>query len=407
MSHCVVPDWNLRQQRQEQVGGGDGANRSSPVQIRQIHTRHSYCPSSMFNRGVAELTWENGQLAMHGHGPLKPPPGSSDTLESIVHQATCHKKNPSSPRHDQPPPPSTGGILDKSHAALQCPVNNYLVKKRKRSDSKPVHVVKKNSGNGVGGGTNGEERSICGSGSAAICRDDEVTMRTWASLETPASFKAKTTDEDGSASHGESENEDEDGEDKGEIGPSQSTKRSRASATHNLSEQRRRDRINQKLKALQRLVPNASKTDKASMLDEVIDYLKQLQAQVQMMSLCNNRPQMILPSVAMHHHQQLQMSLLAARTAGVGMLDINPMAAFMPQPYIVPPLVAAQHFRAQVNPEGRSSAPVLPMPDPYFAYLAQNMNMEHFNKMAMLHRQQVHQTAQASRPSRSNRKERE
>lgn len=32
------------------------------------------------------------------------------------------------------------------------------------------------------------------------------------------------------------ENQDEDGEDKGEIGPSQSTRRSRASVIHNLSE---------------------------------------------------------------------------------------------------------------------------------------------------------------------------
>ncbi|XP_030521813.2 transcription factor PIF7-like [Rhodamnia argentea] len=408
MSDCVAPEWNLRQQRQEQVEGGDGTNRSSHVQIPQIHPHHSYSSSSMSNHGVAELTWENGRLAMHGHGLLKPLLASSDTLESIVRQATCHKNNPSSPRHDHPPPPSTGGHLDRSHARLQCPVNNYLVRKRKRPDSEPVHVMKMKSDNGVGGGISREERSICGSATAAICRDDDMTMRTWASFASPVVFKTKTTEEDGPASHGESENQDEEGEDKGEINPSRSTRRSRPSATHNLSEQRRRDRINQKLKALQRLVPNASKTDKASMLDEVIDYLKQLQAQVQMMSLRNNMPQMILPSVAMHH-QQLQMSLLAARTAGVGlgMLDINPMAAFVPQPYMLPPLVAAQHFQAQVNPEGRSSAPVLPVPDPYCVYLAQNMNMEHFNKMAALHRQQIHEKAQASRPSRPNRGERE
>ncbi|KAK3406343.1 hypothetical protein EUGRSUZ_K02496 [Eucalyptus grandis] len=427
MSHCAAADWNLRQQRQEQVEGGEGSNRSTHVQIPQIHPHHHPQPHysssslpSMSNHGVAELTWENGQLAMHGHGLLKPPLGGSDTLESIVHQATCHKKNPPSPRHDHPPPSSlhrvrlsssAGGILDKSHAGQQCPVNNHLIKKRKRSDSEPVPVVKKNLGNGVGRcTTRGERSSICGSASATICRDDDATMTTWASFESPVSFKNKTTDDDDSASHGESENLDEDDEDKGEIGPPQSTRRSRASTIHNLSERRRRDRINQKMKALQRLVPKASKTDKASMLDEVIEYLKQLQAQVQMMSLRNNMPQMILPNLAMQH-QQLQMSLLAARTAGVGlgMLDVNPMAhtaaAFMPQAYMVPPLVAAQHFQAQVNPEGRSNAPVLPMPDPYCAYLAQNMNMEHFNKMATLHRQQVHQTAQACRPSRSNRAE--
>lgn len=176
---------------------------------RLMHTK-SLNVYARSNHGIAELTWESGQLAMHSHGSLKPPLGSSDTLESIVHQATCRKKNPSSPRHDQPPPPSshrtrplssTGGIVDRSRARLQCPGNNCLVKKRKRSDSEPVHVVKKYMGNGVGGGTTREERSICGSASAAICRDDDVTMMTWPSFESPVSFKTKTTDEDDSASH--------------------------------------------------------------------------------------------------------------------------------------------------------------------------------------------------------------
>ncbi|MFS7992288.1 putative transcription factor bHLH family [Helianthus anomalus] len=35
------------------------------------------------------------------------------------------------------------------------------------------------------------------------------------------------------------------------------------------------------LKALQTLVPNSNKIDKASMLDETIEYLKQLQLKVQ------------------------------------------------------------------------------------------------------------------------------
>uniref|UniRef100_A0A251SD97 Putative myc-type, basic helix-loop-helix (BHLH) domain-containing protein n=1 Tax=Helianthus annuus TaxID=4232 RepID=A0A251SD97_HELAN len=39
------------------------------------------------------------------------------------------------------------------------------------------------------------------------------------------------------------------------------------------------------LKALQTLVPNSNKIDKASMLDETIEYLKQLQLKVQCMQL--------------------------------------------------------------------------------------------------------------------------
>uniref|UniRef100_A0A453KX83 BHLH domain-containing protein n=1 Tax=Aegilops tauschii subsp. strangulata TaxID=200361 RepID=A0A453KX83_AEGTS len=39
------------------------------------------------------------------------------------------------------------------------------------------------------------------------------------------------------------------------------------------------------MKALQELVPNANKTDKASMLDEIIDYVKFLQLQVKVLSM--------------------------------------------------------------------------------------------------------------------------
>ncbi|EYU25441.1 hypothetical protein MIMGU_mgv1a010846mg [Erythranthe guttata] len=66
-----------------------------------------------------------------------------------------------------------------------------------------------------------------------------------------------------------------------------SSKRRRAAEVHNLSEKRRRSRINEKLKALQNLIPNSNKTDKASMLDEAIEYLKQLQLQVQMLTMRN------------------------------------------------------------------------------------------------------------------------
>ncbi|XP_066358938.1 transcription factor PHYTOCHROME INTERACTING FACTOR-LIKE 13-like isoform X2 [Miscanthus floridulus] len=66
--------------------------------------------------------------------------------------------------------------------------------------------------------------------------------------------------------------------------PAQKTttaKRRRAAEVHNLSERRRRDRINEKMKALQELIPHCNKTDKASMLDEAIEYLKSLQLQLQ------------------------------------------------------------------------------------------------------------------------------
>ncbi|URE45487.1 Plant protein [Musa troglodytarum] len=68
---------------------------------------------------------------------------------------------------------------------------------------------------------------------------------------------------------------------------SSGSKRSRAAEVHNMSEKRRRSRINEKMRALQNLIPNSNKTDKASMLDEAIEYLKQLQLQVQILSMKN------------------------------------------------------------------------------------------------------------------------
>nr|CBY05403.1 ALCATRAZ-like protein [Lepidium appelianum] len=66
-----------------------------------------------------------------------------------------------------------------------------------------------------------------------------------------------------------------------------SLKRNIDAQFHNLSEKRRRSKINEKMKALQKLIPNSNKTDKASMLDEAIEYMKQLQLQVQTLAVMN------------------------------------------------------------------------------------------------------------------------
>ncbi|CAH2077645.1 unnamed protein product [Thlaspi arvense] len=62
---------------------------------------------------------------------------------------------------------------------------------------------------------------------------------------------------------------------------STSRKRSRAAEMHNISERRRRERINEKMKALQELIPRCNKSDKASMLEDAIEYVKSLQMQIQ------------------------------------------------------------------------------------------------------------------------------
>ncbi|KAF0931093.1 hypothetical protein E2562_002455 [Oryza meyeriana var. granulata] len=65
----------------------------------------------------------------------------------------------------------------------------------------------------------------------------------------------------------------------------QRARRGQATDPHSIAERLRRERIAERMKALQEMVPNANKTDKASMLDEIIDYVKFLQLQVKVLSM--------------------------------------------------------------------------------------------------------------------------
>ncbi|XP_039031410.1 transcription factor PIF1-like isoform X1 [Hibiscus syriacus] len=100
---------------------------------------------------------------------------------------------------------------------------------------------------------------------------------------------------------------------------STSTKRSRAAEVHNLSERRRRDRINEKMRALQELIPHCNKSDKASMLDEAIEYLKSLQLQVQMMSMGCGMVPMMYPGAQQY---------IPPMGIGMGMGIIRPMMPY-------------------------------------------------------------------------------
>ncbi|PIM98627.1 hypothetical protein CDL12_28887 [Handroanthus impetiginosus] len=112
MSQCIVPNWHLKQERQEEqvVEGGEGRNRSPHVHSDQ---NLSYVVP-MSNYEVTELTWENGQVSLHGLGGIASPNSSitpqtkqstwnsakpGGTLESIVHQATTFSKNYNIPQN--------------------------------------------------------------------------------------------------------------------------------------------------------------------------------------------------------------------------------------------------------------------------------------------------------------------
>ncbi|KAJ4769595.1 Transcription factor bHLH82 [Rhynchospora pubera] len=57
-------------------------------------------------------------------------------------------------------------------------------------------------------------------------------------------------------------------------------RRGQATDPHSIAERQRRERITERMKNLHDLIPNSNKTDKATMLDEIIDYVKFLQLQV-------------------------------------------------------------------------------------------------------------------------------
>ncbi|GJV58673.1 transcription factor PIF3-like protein isoform X1 [Tanacetum coccineum] len=104
------------------------------------------------------------------------------------------------------------------------------------------------------------------------------------------------------------------------------SKRSRAAEVHNLSERRRRDRINEKMRALQELIPNCNKVDKASMLDEAIEYLKTLQLQVQIMSMGSGlcMPPMMFPGGMHPHFSPMGIGMGMGYGMGIGMgMEMN------------------------------------------------------------------------------------
>lgn len=113
-------------------------------------------------------------------------------------------------------------------------------------------------------------------------------------------------------------------------------------------------------------------TDKASILDEVIDYMKQLQAQVQVMSRMNSMPPMMMP-MAM---QQMQMAMMAqmaqmaqmGMAMGMGMPDLGqpgmPSSAFHP-PSLSRDVVGPGRSDPMQAPAGGSF-----LPDPFAAFMA-------------------------------------
>ncbi|KAL1189257.1 Transcription factor PIL1 [Cardamine amara subsp. amara] len=115
-------------------------------------------------------------------------------------------------------------------------------------------------------------------------------------------------------------------------------KRKRSTEDHKLSERKRRNDINKRMRALKDLLPNCDKEDKASLLDEAIKYMRTLQLQIQMMSMGNGliQPPMMLP---MSHYspmglgmQFLPMNVQRSGFAGINNASSPPMLSFLNHP---------------------------------------------------------------------------
>ncbi|KAF8014831.1 hypothetical protein BT93_H0581 [Corymbia citriodora subsp. variegata] len=90
--------------------------------------------------------------------------------------------------------------------------------------------------------------------------------------------------------------------------------------------------MSRKMKALQELIPQCTKADKASLLDEAIEYLKSLQLQVQMMSMGCGVVPVVIPGVQAY---MPCMNMGTATNAGMNpptMLYPNILASSMMQP---------------------------------------------------------------------------
>ncbi|XP_075510892.1 transcription factor UNE10-like isoform X1 [Primulina tabacum] len=404
---------------------------------------------------VAELTWKNGQLAMHGLGPPRVPPtkyntwdkprAGTGTLESIVNQATRlpYPKSVSDgsgddlvPRFDQrrsiANPVASASVTMAMDALVPC--NNINILNSNDNQVPSSHVLGCSTRVGscsgiaatldghVGRGkhvprvdisgcddTNGSasESATCGRDSRQLTLDtcekelvaEGFTSPSTESPENTSSCKEYskcTGDDHDSVCHSRRQKLQRDkcdygGKKRGSGKSPVITKRSRAAAIHNQSERKRRDRINQRMKTLQKLVPNSSKTDKSSMLDEVIEYVKQMQLQVQVMRM--NMPHMnMLPLAAMHQHQHLQMSMINPMCMGMGMgiMDMNAMgrpgAGIPPLPASFMPVAAPWD-----NPAGeRLPGPASVMTDPlsmFMAWQSQLMTMDAYNRLAALYQQ--------------------
>ncbi|XP_045807382.1 transcription factor UNE12-like isoform X2 [Trifolium pratense] len=74
-------------------------------------------------------------------------------------------------------------------------------------------------------------------------------------------------------------------------------RRGQATDPHSIAERLRRERIAERIRALQDLVPSVNKTDRAAMLDEIMDYVKFLRLQVKVLDMLEDACESLLENI--------------------------------------------------------------------------------------------------------------
>ncbi|XP_059279471.1 transcription factor bHLH74-like [Lycium ferocissimum] len=110
-------------------------------------------------------------------------------------------------------------------------------------------------------------------------------------------------------------------------------KRGQATNSHSLAERVRRERISERMRLLQELVPGCNKiTGKAVMLDEIINYVQSLQQQVEFLSM---KLATVNPELNFDIDRILSKEMLHQQTSNAALLGLGPgLSSSLPFPGI-------------------------------------------------------------------------
>ncbi|KAI7742074.1 hypothetical protein M8C21_030080 [Ambrosia artemisiifolia] len=148
-----------------------------------------------------------------------------------------------------------------------------------------------------------------------------------------------------------------------------------------------------------------SQTDKASMLDEVIEHIKQLHVQLHAVNMMNMSP-MMMSLVMQQQQQQLQLQKSMMNTMGMGMgmgmtgmgmgmggMDMNTIGASnIPARFHPSAFMQMPSWNNQTVDQVNTNTPAAgPMP-PFLASRPTPLNMESYSRMAALYQQMQNQS---------------